>query len=231
MLRCSTCSAHGLGRWLRGSSSALRYWTPPPCASPSIHNTWTTATSSTRHLYPTLHIYILRTTLSLALDFAPAFASPDAPNINPLRTTTHRPSPSTFRTYLVARGPTTSLLFTFTSSRRHRSLKIHRHHRTRLKQLPALPIHLPFLPLPFPPLPHSLHSQTTQHPIPATAAAIPTTAVYTFLATLILLLAVSAAIVVRSLLLRRRHRRMVAEAIANGTWVAPGELLFSFSLL
>ncbi|KAJ7754847.1 hypothetical protein B0H16DRAFT_738690 [Mycena metata] len=48
---------------------------------------------------------------------------------------------------------------------------------------------------------------------------------YTFLATLILLLAVSAAIVVRSLLLRRRHRRMVAEAIANGTWVAPAPRL------
>ncbi|KAF7343210.1 hypothetical protein MVEN_01752200 [Mycena venus] len=44
---------------------------------------------------------------------------------------------------------------------------------------------------------------------------------YTFLATLILLLGVSSAIVVRSLLLRRRHRRMVAEAIANGTWIPP----------
>ncbi|KAJ6587359.1 hypothetical protein B0H10DRAFT_2093875 [Mycena sp. CBHHK59/15] len=42
---------------------------------------------------------------------------------------------------------------------------------------------------------------------------------YTFLATLVLLLGVSGAIVIRSLLLRRRHRRMVAEAIANGTWV------------
>ncbi|KAJ7021170.1 hypothetical protein C8F04DRAFT_1141768, partial [Mycena alexandri] len=48
---------------------------------------------------------------------------------------------------------------------------------------------------------------------------------YTFLATLILLLAVSSAIVVRSLLLRRRHRRMVAEAIANGTWVPPAPRL------
>ncbi|KAF7354706.1 hypothetical protein MSAN_01384300 [Mycena sanguinolenta] len=44
---------------------------------------------------------------------------------------------------------------------------------------------------------------------------------YTFLATLILLLSVSSAIVIRSLLLRRRHRRMVAEAIANGTWIPP----------
>ncbi|KAJ7654098.1 hypothetical protein DFH06DRAFT_1416930 [Mycena polygramma] len=44
---------------------------------------------------------------------------------------------------------------------------------------------------------------------------------YTFLATLILLLGVSSAIVVRSLLLRRRHRRLIAEAIANGTWVPP----------
>ncbi|KAJ4490551.1 hypothetical protein J3R30DRAFT_3422787 [Lentinula aciculospora] len=45
--------------------------------------------------------------------------------------------------------------------------------------------------------------------------------VYTFLATLVLLLGVSAAIVVRSLLLRRRHRRMVEEAIRNGTYVPP----------
>ncbi|KAJ7506976.1 hypothetical protein B0H11DRAFT_187814 [Mycena galericulata] len=44
---------------------------------------------------------------------------------------------------------------------------------------------------------------------------------YTFLATLILLLGVSSAIVMRSLILRRRHRRMVEEAIANGTWVPP----------
>jgi hypothetical protein len=46
-------------------------------------------------------------------------------------------------------------------------------------------------------------------------------AVYTFLATLVLLLSVSAAIVVRSFLLRRRHRRMIEEAIRNGTWVPP----------
>ncbi|KAJ7248580.1 hypothetical protein B0H12DRAFT_1123338 [Mycena haematopus] len=45
--------------------------------------------------------------------------------------------------------------------------------------------------------------------------------VYTFLATLILLLAVSSAIVSRSLILRRRHGRMVAEAIATGTWMPP----------
>ncbi|KAG7443789.1 uncharacterized protein BT62DRAFT_995821 [Guyanagaster necrorhizus] len=44
---------------------------------------------------------------------------------------------------------------------------------------------------------------------------------YTFLATLILLLGVSAAIVFRSLILRRRHRRMVNEAILNGTWIPP----------
>ncbi|KAI3614255.1 hypothetical protein WG66_000074 [Moniliophthora roreri] len=44
---------------------------------------------------------------------------------------------------------------------------------------------------------------------------------YTFLATLVLLLGVSAAIVIRSLLLRRRHRRMIEEAIRNGTWVPP----------
>jgi hypothetical protein len=50
---------------------------------------------------------------------------------------------------------------------------------------------------------------------------VPSHPVYTFLATLILLLGVSAAIVVRSLLLRRRHRRMVEEAIRNGTWVPP----------
>jgi len=44
---------------------------------------------------------------------------------------------------------------------------------------------------------------------------------YTFLATLVLLLSVSGAIVVRSFILRRRHRRMVEEAIRNGTYVAP----------
>ncbi|KAJ3839173.1 hypothetical protein F5878DRAFT_617302 [Lentinula raphanica] len=47
---------------------------------------------------------------------------------------------------------------------------------------------------------------------------------YTFLATLVLLLGVSAAIVVRSLLLRRRHRRMIEEAIRNGTYVPPSVL-------
>nr|GAT49521.1 predicted protein [Mycena chlorophos] len=46
---------------------------------------------------------------------------------------------------------------------------------------------------------------------------------YTFLATLIILLGVSSAIVYRSLLLRRRHRRMVEEAIANGTWIPPAQ--------
>jgi hypothetical protein len=44
---------------------------------------------------------------------------------------------------------------------------------------------------------------------------------YTFLATLVLLLSVSGAIVIRSFVLRRRHRRMVEEAIRNGTWVPP----------
>lgn len=47
---------------------------------------------------------------------------------------------------------------------------------------------------------------------------------YTFLATLVLLLGVSAAIVVRSLILRRRHRRMIEEAIRNGTYVPPNVL-------
>ncbi|EIN03592.1 hypothetical protein PUNSTDRAFT_123266 [Punctularia strigosozonata HHB-11173 SS5] len=46
---------------------------------------------------------------------------------------------------------------------------------------------------------------------------------YTFLATLVLLLGVSLAIVLRSLCLRRRHRRMVEEAIRNGTF-HPGML-------
>jgi len=46
---------------------------------------------------------------------------------------------------------------------------------------------------------------------------------YTFLATLVLLLGVSGAVIIRSLLLRRRHRRMVEEAIRNGTYVAPAE--------
>ena len=49
----------------------------------------------------------------------------------------------------------------------------------------------------------------------------PRGSVYTFLATLVLLLAVSGAIVVRSFILRRRHRRMVEEAIRNGTWIPP----------
>ncbi|KAH6904346.1 hypothetical protein BKA70DRAFT_1296335 [Coprinopsis sp. MPI-PUGE-AT-0042] len=44
---------------------------------------------------------------------------------------------------------------------------------------------------------------------------------YTFLATLFLLLTVSAVIVIRSFILRRRHRRLVEEAIRNGTWVPP----------
>lgn len=44
---------------------------------------------------------------------------------------------------------------------------------------------------------------------------------YTFLATLVLLIAVSTAIVARSFVLRRRHRRLVEEAIRNGTWVPP----------
>ncbi|KAJ7859440.1 hypothetical protein B0H13DRAFT_2672328 [Mycena leptocephala] len=44
-------------------------------------------------------------------------------------------------------------------------------------------------------------------------------AVYAFLVTLVLLLGVSAAIVVRPLPLRRR--RMIADAIANGTWMPP----------
>ncbi|KAH9924950.1 hypothetical protein B0H21DRAFT_826686 [Amylocystis lapponica] len=44
---------------------------------------------------------------------------------------------------------------------------------------------------------------------------------YTFLATLILLLSISAAIVVRSYILRRRQRRMIEEAIRNGTYVPP----------
>ncbi|PFH50187.1 hypothetical protein AMATHDRAFT_61513 [Amanita thiersii Skay4041] len=43
------------------------------------------------------------------------------------------------------------------------------------------------------------------------------TTVYTFLATLVLLLSVSAAIVIRSFIIRRRHRRMIEEAIRNGT--------------
>ncbi|KAF5382401.1 hypothetical protein D9757_009812 [Collybiopsis confluens] len=47
---------------------------------------------------------------------------------------------------------------------------------------------------------------------------------YTFLATLVLLLGVSGAIVARSLLLRRRHRRMIEEAIRNGTYIPPNIL-------
>ncbi|KAF8146477.1 hypothetical protein K438DRAFT_1780860 [Mycena galopus ATCC 62051] len=44
---------------------------------------------------------------------------------------------------------------------------------------------------------------------------------YTFLATLIVLFGISSAVVARSFVLRRRHRRMMAEAIANGTWIPP----------
>ncbi|KAJ7632061.1 hypothetical protein B0H17DRAFT_1217615 [Mycena rosella] len=68
-----------------------------------------------------------------------------------------------------------------------------------------------------PPLPTGTRAPATAGLAASAAAACP--AVYTFLATLILLLGVSSAIVVRSLLLRRRHAHMVAEAIANGTWV------------
>jgi len=42
---------------------------------------------------------------------------------------------------------------------------------------------------------------------------------YTFLATLLLLLAISAAVVGRSIVIRRRARRMIEEAIRNGTWL------------
>jgi len=42
---------------------------------------------------------------------------------------------------------------------------------------------------------------------------------YTFLATLLLLLAISVVIVARSVIIRRRARRMIEEAIQNGTWV------------
>ena len=44
-------------------------------------------------------------------------------------------------------------------------------------------------------------------------------AVYTFLATLILLLSISGAIIFRSFVIRRRHRRIMEEAIRNGTWI------------
>jgi len=48
---------------------------------------------------------------------------------------------------------------------------------------------------------------------------------YTFLATLLLLLSVSAAIILRSYVLRRRARDAIAEAIANGTYVAPPSVI------
>jgi len=44
---------------------------------------------------------------------------------------------------------------------------------------------------------------------------------YTFLATLLLLLGISAVIICRSILIRRRTRRLIEEAIANGTWIPP----------
>ncbi|RPD58183.1 hypothetical protein L226DRAFT_143035 [Lentinus tigrinus ALCF2SS1-7] len=46
---------------------------------------------------------------------------------------------------------------------------------------------------------------------------------YTFLATLIILILVSATIVCRSYALRRRQRALIAEAIANGTYVDPNK--------
>lgn len=61
----------------------------------------------------------------------------------------------------------------------------------------------------------------TQDPPTLTPRPFNEIAVYTFLATLVLLLSVSAAIVVRSFLLRRRHRRLIEEAIRNGTWIPP----------
>jgi len=42
---------------------------------------------------------------------------------------------------------------------------------------------------------------------------------YTFLATLLLLLAISVVIVGRSIVIRRQARRMIEEAIRNGTWL------------
>ncbi|KAK7042658.1 hypothetical protein R3P38DRAFT_2891606 [Favolaschia claudopus] len=86
------------------------------------------------------------------------------------------------------------------------------------------------LPLPVPTHPHRHAPPHRRLPPSSSTCSSPNGAnnfftknniVYTFLATLILLLGVSSAIVVRSLLLRRRHRRMVAEAIANGTWIPP----------
>jgi len=42
---------------------------------------------------------------------------------------------------------------------------------------------------------------------------------YTFLATLLLLLTISVAVVGRSIVIRRRARRMIEEAMQNGTWL------------
>ncbi|KAF9643043.1 hypothetical protein BDM02DRAFT_3264253 [Thelephora ganbajun] len=44
---------------------------------------------------------------------------------------------------------------------------------------------------------------------------------YTFLATLLLLLTISVVVVGRSIIIRRRARRMIEEAIRNGTWLPP----------
>lgn len=44
---------------------------------------------------------------------------------------------------------------------------------------------------------------------------------YTFLGVLLLLLAISAAIVTRAIMRRRHQRRIMEDAIRNGTWVAP----------
>ncbi|TDL15030.1 hypothetical protein BD410DRAFT_796767 [Rickenella mellea] len=55
---------------------------------------------------------------------------------------------------------------------------------------------------------------------PATAS---TLYLYTFVATLVVLLAISGAIILRSIILRRRQRRLVEEAIRNGTYVPPSQ--------
>jgi len=54
-----------------------------------------------------------------------------------------------------------------------------------------------------------------------TAAGTSALYLYTFLATLLLLLGISAVIVCRSIIMRRRTRRLIEEAIANGTWIPP----------
>ncbi|KAI0739420.1 hypothetical protein C8Q80DRAFT_181433 [Daedaleopsis nitida] len=82
----------------------------------------------------------------------------------------------------------------------------------------------PLVPQPSRPTPSGFGNQNNFPP--GTGPALTSSAglyLYTFLATLVLLLLVSATIIFRSWALRRHQRALIAEAIANGTYVPPGK--------